>query len=72
MTFLRITVLFVLTSMVTLAVAEDYSVGDIRVILPWARATPPVTNTGAGSVEVTMRVGHIDGEEHGHGHGHSH
>lgn len=52
MSFIRITLLFVFTSMATLAAAEDYFVDDMHVMLPWARATPPTATTGAGYMEV--------------------
>lgn len=52
MSFLRTTMLLVLASIATLAAAEDYFVGDMHVMLPWARATPPTANTGAGYMAV--------------------
>ena len=53
MLFIRSAVLLVLISLTTSVAAEDHSVGDMGVRLPWARATAPTAMTGAGYMEVT-------------------
>jgi len=51
--FIRAAVLLVMISLTTSVVAEEDAVGDVEVMLPWARATAPTAMTGAGYMEVT-------------------
>ena len=49
----RLGFLIVTLAASSLAVASDFKAGDITIAQPWARATPPVAQTGAGYLTLT-------------------